>query len=146
MRLNVQSDYALRLLMYLAINKDRLCTISEISAHYRISKNHMMKVAQHLSQSGFLNAVKGRSGGLQLGMTPDRIMIGAVVRVMEADFAIVECFGNRSNKCLITPACRLKKVLREAVEAFLAVLDRFTLADLAGENDMLRKLLETDPA
>lgn len=144
MRLNVQSDYALRLLMYLAINKDRLCTISEISAHYQISKNHMMKIAQHLGQSGFVSAVKGRSGGLQLGMTPDRIVIGGVVRVMESDFAIAECFGNKSNKCLITPACRLKKVLREAVEAFLAVLDRFTLADLAEENDMLRKLLETD--
>lgn len=146
MRLNVQSDYALRLLMYLAVNRDRLCTISEIAAHYEISRNHMMKVAQQLGRSGFVDTVKGRSGGLRLAQEPDQIQIGSVVRRMEGDFAIVECFTGRTNKCLITPACRLTGILSDAVSAFLMVLDQSSIADLTSGNTRLHDLLRSNVA
>jgi len=146
MRLNVQSDYALRLLMFLAVNRDRLCTIAEISAHYDISRNHMMKVAQQLGHIGYVDTVKGRSGGLRLAMEPEQIPIGNVVRRMEGDFAIVECFAGRTNTCLITPACRLNGILAEAVSAFLAVLDQSSIADLTSGNKKLHDLLSSSGA
>lgn len=146
MRLNVQSDFALRLLMYLAVNPDSLCTIAEIAKHYGISKNHLMKVALALSHDGIVESVRGRAGGLRLNQAPDKISIGVVVRGMEGDFAIVECFQEKGGKCLITPACRLKGVMGEAVKAFLAVLDRYTIADLVDENPALSDLLKREAA
>jgi len=142
MRLNVQTDYALRQLMYLAINRDRLCTIREISGHYGISNNHLIKVAYLTGQAGFVATVRGRSGGLALKMAAERIVIGDVVRKMEADFAIAECFqSGNNNRCVITPVCKLKGVLKEAVTAFTAVLDRYTIADLVEGNDGLERAL-----
>ncbi len=146
MRLNVQSDFALRLLMYLAVNPDSLCTIAEIATHYRISKNHLMKVALALSHNGVVESVRGRAGGLRLNRVPGEISVGDVVRKMEADFAIVECFQEDGGKCLITPACRLMGVMGEAVKAFLAVLDRYTIADLVDENPALSDLLKREVA
>ena len=142
MRLNVQTDYALRQLMYLAVNRGRLCTIREVSGHYGISNNHMIKVAYLIGQAGFVATTRGRSGGLALKMAPEQIVIGDVVRKMEADFAIAECFqSGKNNNCVIAPSCRLKSVLKEAVEAFTTVLDRYTIADLVRGNDGLRELL-----
>jgi Rrf2 family nitric oxide-sensitive transcriptional repressor len=141
MRLNLQSDYALRLLMQLAVNPDRLVTIAEVSDRFRISRNHLMKVAHLLGREGFVQTVRGRSGGLRLARPSEEISVGEVVRRMEADFAIVECFPGGGGGCLITPGCRLKGVLREALEAFLSVLDRSTLADLTRKNALLQDLL-----
>ena len=142
MRLNIQSDYALRLLMHLAVNTDTLCTIAEIASHYRISKNHLMKIAQTLGQEGFIETVRGRSGGLRLARRAELIKIGDVVRRMEGDFDIVDCFQENKRTCLIIPACRLKGVLAEAIKAFLAVLDQYTLKDLVADNPDLRGLLK----
>lgn len=146
MRLNLQTDYALRLLMHLAVNTDRLCTIADVAARYDISKNHLMKVAHILGTEGYIKSVRGRSGGLALGRQASDINIGEIVRTMEADLAIVECFQGDGGECLITPACRLKGVLNEAVKAFLAVLDRHTLDDLVRRNAKLRLLLTEDAA
>lgn len=146
MRLNVQSDFALRVLMYLAVNPNSLCTIAEIAAHYEISKNHLMKVALSLSHIGIVESVRGRAGGLRLKQEPGEISIGDVVRKMEGDFAVVECFQQDGGKCLITPACRLMGVMGEAVKAFLMVLDRYTVADLVDENPALRDLLNREVA
>lgn len=146
MRLNVQSDFALRLLMYLAVNPDSLCTIAEIASHYRISKNHLMKVALALTNTGIVESVRGRSGGLRLRRAPAEIFIGDVVRKLEADFAVVECFQPDKGNCLITPACRLIGVMNEAVKAFLAVLDRYTIADLVDGNPALADLLKREVA
>jgi Rrf2 family nitric oxide-sensitive transcriptional repressor len=129
MRLTDFSDYSLRLLMYAAARSDRLITIEETAALYGISRAHLMKVANQLTRAGFLNAVRGRSGGLQLARRPEQIRLGDVLRVTEPDFALVECFrGN--NTCLITPRCRLRGLLQEALTAFSDTLDRYTLADL----------------
>ncbi len=146
MRLNLQTDYALRMLMHLAVNTDRLCTIADIAGRYDVSKNHLMKVAHSLVRDGFVEAVRGRSGGLRLARPAADINVGDIVRQMEADFAIVECFDGGAGDCLITRACRLKSVLNEAVEAFLATLDQYTLEDLVRRNSRLRALLEQEAA
>jgi Rrf2 family nitric oxide-sensitive transcriptional repressor len=128
-RLTSFSDYALRVLMYAAAHKDALITIEETATRYRVSRTHLMKVVNLLTRAGYLKAVRGRSGGLTLGKPPQDIGLGEVVRATEPDFALVECFATGGH-CLITPACRLRGVLGEALQAFNATLDRYTLADL----------------
>lgn len=129
MRLTNFSDYSLRILMYAAARGDRLITIEETATIYGISQAHLMKVANQLVRAGFLRSIRGRSGGLSLARRPEEIGIGAVVRATEPDFALVECFGS-GNRCLISPNCRLRGVLHEALAAFAGTLDRYTLADL----------------
>lgn len=129
MRLTNFSDYALRVLLYAAVRRDELITIEETAKVYGISKAHLMKVANQLTRAGYLKAVRGRSGGLALAMRPNKIRLGDVVRATEPDFAVVECFGS-DNQCRITPRCRLRGVLKEALGAFMSTLDRYTLADL----------------
>lgn len=129
MRLTSFSDYTLRLLMYAAVRKDRLITIEETAEMYGISKAHLMKIANLLTRAGYLRAVRGRSGGLTLAKPPEKIGLGDVIRATEPDFALVECF-NIGNECVITARCRLRGVLREALDSFLDVLDQHTLADL----------------
>ena len=145
MRLNLQSDYALRLLMHLAANPDRLVRIRDVADRFRISHNHLMKVAYLLGREGLIQTVRGRAGGLRLAHKPESIRVGDVVRRMEGDIHIVECFSNEPGGCLISGACRLKGVLHEALDAFLGVLDRYTLADLA-KSPKLRALLHAEAA
>jgi Rrf2 family nitric oxide-sensitive transcriptional repressor len=129
MRLTTFSDYALRVLMYAASQNERLITIEETAKIYGISRAHLMKVVNQLTKAGFLKATRGRTGGLALGKSPKKIRLGDVVRVTEPDFALVECFTPGGN-CLISPRCRLRGVLKEALAAFVATLDSYTLADL----------------
>lgn len=143
MRLNLQSDYALRLLMHLAVNPDQLITISEVAKAFGISKNHLMKVAHIMSREGYIKTVRGRTGGMRLGRTAAGIGVGEVIRHMEADFALVECMPSGADGCGITPACRLKVVINEALESFWAILDQYTIRDLVENNDDLRVLLRS---
>ena len=129
MRLTNFTDFALRLLMYAAAHEDRLITIEEVSEVYKISRAHLMKIANTLTRSGYLKAVRGRSGGLSLAQPPHKVRLGAVVRAMEPDFALVECFA-AGNQCIITRSCRLRGILHEGLDAFNSVLDKYTLADL----------------
>ena len=129
MRLTRFSDYSLRVLMYAATQGERLITIEEVAKTYRISRTHLMKVCNQLTKAGFLRATRGRSGGLTLARPPSEIGIGAVLRLTEPDFALVECFGGGKD-CVIASRCRLQGVLHEALAAFLAAIDRYTLADL----------------
>lgn len=129
MRLTHFSDYALRILMYAAARGENLITIEETAELYGISRAHLMKVANQLTRAGYLKAIRGRSGGLALAKRPDAISLGDVVRATEPDFALVECF-TADNKCLITPRCRLRGALKEALAAFVGTLDGYTLADL----------------
>lgn len=129
MRLTNFSDYALRLLMYAAAREDRLVTIEEAAEVYGISRAHLMKVANHLTRTGYLKAVRGRAGGLTLARPPEQIRLGDVVRETEPDFTLAECFS-ADGRCIITSGCRLRTALREALAAFSTTLDRYTLADL----------------
>ena len=130
MRLTNYSDYALRMLIYVAVHPDKLITIGEVSKAYSISKNHLMKIANELSVAGILETVRGRNGGLRLAKPPSEIRIGTVVRMTESGSALVECFDPATNHCVITRACRLKHILAQALEAFYLRLDEETLADL----------------
>jgi len=131
MRLTTFTDYSLRVLIYLALKGEDNTTIAEISESYGISKNHLMKVVQELSQKGYLEASRGKNGGLHLSTDPASINIGQLVRSTESDLALAECLG-RDNHCVLTPACALQTMFKEALEAFFAVLEGYTLADMLG--------------
>jgi Rrf2 family nitric oxide-sensitive transcriptional repressor len=130
MRLTAYTDYSLRTLMYLALNRDRLVTINDIAELHGISKNHLMKVVHQLGLFGFLETVRGRNGGLRLNKEPEDINIGDVVRHSETDFFMAECFDRENNSCVYAPACTLKSVLSSATAAYLSVLDGVTLLDI----------------
>jgi len=129
MRLTQYTDFSLRVLIYLGLHDDRRCTIREISDAYGISRNHLMKVVQQLAAEGFIESVSGVGGGLTLSGYGYRQSVGRIVRAMEPDFNVVECL-RPGNECVITPACELTVMLAEARNAFLDVLDRYTLADI----------------
>lgn len=141
MRLTSYTDYSLRVLIYLSIrDREELATIQEIADHYNISKNHLMKVVYELGKAGYLVNIRGRNGGLKLARRPEDIRVGDVIRDMEEDFHTVECFDPTKNACIISPACRLKNVLHEALTAYFDVLDRYTLADLVVDKERLKQL------
>jgi Rrf2 family nitric oxide-sensitive transcriptional repressor len=139
MKLTLYTDYALRALMHLAAKPERLASISEISSTYRISHNHLTKVVHDLRKAGFIDAVRGRSGGVRLAQPASEITVGAVVRHTEGGFDLVDC-----SSCVIAPACALTAALHRALAAFMDVLDGYSLADLVEERKSgLRSLLES---
>ncbi|WP_040661486.1 Rrf2 family transcriptional regulator [Nitrococcus mobilis] len=140
MRLTSFTDYSLRVLMYLSLKENELSTISEIAERYAISRNHLMKVVYELGRLGYVETVRGKHGGMRLRHSPASINLGEVVRRTENDMALVECFSSQ-NYCRLTPSCVLHGVLREALQAFLAVLDRYSLADLLEPKQKLANLL-----
>ncbi|KAB2962729.1 Rrf2 family transcriptional regulator [Zoogloea sp.] len=131
MHITQHTDYALRALIYLAANEQRLVTIQEVSERFEVSRSHMMKVVNQLIRNGFVEGVRGKGGGMRLARRPTEIRVGDVVRRMETDLALVECFTDTS-RCLLTSTCRLKGVLNNALEAFFESLDRVTLAEVLG--------------
>ena len=139
MRLKAYTDYALRVLMHLAARPDRLSSTGEMARTYRISHNHLMKVVQDLRKEGFVDSVRGRSGGIRLARPPEDISVGEVVRHTEASFDLVDCAS-----CVIAPACSLTAALHEARRAFMAVLDGYSLESLVADRQRgLRELIET---
>ncbi len=130
MRLTLHTDYALRVLLYLSARREKLVTIREIARSYKISEAHLTKVVHRLGTRGFVETVRGRNGGIRLGRDDRAIVLGDVVRATEPDFQLVECFNPEANQCPILVDCRLSGVLQNARDAFLASLDRHTLADL----------------
>ncbi len=140
MQVTQHTDYALRVLIYVACNEGKLVNISRIAQTYDISKNHLMKVVPSLVKGGFLIGVRGNRGGLKLALPPSEINIGEVFKHTES-LQLIECFGEK-NECHITPSCRLAKIFNGAQNAFLHYLDGFTLEDLI--NDDVRKALAED--
>lgn len=140
MQLTQYTDYSLRVLVFLAA-VDRAATVAEIAERYGISRNHLVKVAHQLGKKGYVATERGRGGGIRLARPPGEINLGSVVRDMEPNFHLVECFNPGGNHCVITPACALMHVLGEANAAFFAVLESRTLADVAGNAGALRRLL-----
>ena len=145
MRLTVYTDYALRLLMYLALKDDGLATIAEVADSYGISKNHLMKVAHQLSVGGYIGTVRGRGGGLRLAKPAEKIGLGEVVRGTEPDIALVPCFSPKDASCAIRSCCALRRALDKARVAFIEVLDGYTLGDLVRSRAPLRALLAIAP-
>ncbi|MDR5899889.1 Rrf2 family transcriptional regulator [Halomonas vilamensis] len=141
MHLTRFTDYSIRVLLFLAVKGEQRATITEIAETFSISRNHLMKIVQELNQKGYLTAIRGKNGGLSLDRPPESITLGDLVRDTEHDMALVECF-REDNACIITPSCRLQPILNEALKAFLAVLDHYTLADLLeGRSSQLSRLM-----
>jgi len=140
MYLTRQADYTIRLLIHLAVQPSGVATIQQIAEHYRVSRNHLMKVANRAVQAGYVEAVRGRAGGLRLRKRAKEINVGQVLRATE-DWTIVECFDPASNRCPIAGGCGLQLVLKEALEAYFTVLDRYSLADVVRRKTLLVQLL-----
>ena len=130
MRLTLHTDYALRVLMYVGVKGNTLSTIPEIVDDFDISRGHIMKVVHHLGRLGYLDTIRGKGGGIRLARKPSQINVGAVVRDMEEELAVLGCLQGSEGYCRIEGCCVLRSALRNATSAFLATLDRYTLADL----------------
>ena len=130
MRLAEYTDYTLRVLMYCAARPHQLVTIGELADYHQVSKNHLMKIVNDLARQGVLETTRGRGGGLRLMKDANEIRVGDVVRASETDFRLVECFDPETNQCSLSPSCRLKGLLDEALQAYFKALDSMTLAEL----------------
>jgi Rrf2 family nitric oxide-sensitive transcriptional repressor len=136
MRLTRYTEYSLRVLLYLGLNRDRLCSVAEIAESYRISRSHLTKVVHALGKHGFIETHRGRNGGLRLAHLPGAISLGQVVRHTEGGLQSPDCAA-----CRLVSACRLTGVLGRAMQAFMQVFDDYTVADLITPGDTLRALL-----
>jgi Rrf2 family nitric oxide-sensitive transcriptional repressor len=141
MKLTGFTDYSLRVLIYLAADRSRRATIAEIATAFGVSEHHMTKVVHSLGRQGWIETTRGKGGGLTLAKRPDAVVIGQVVRDAEGPAMPAECFAPDESRCVIAPCCRLKGVLAEAVQAFHAVLDRYTLADITRNEQALAGIL-----
>jgi Rrf2 family transcriptional regulator, nitric oxide-sensitive transcriptional repressor len=134
MQLSLHADYALRVLVYLGSHPHRVISTHEISDAYGISKHHLVRVVQTLAEHQYVRIQAGRSGGAQLARAPHLMPLGDVIRCAEPNLRLAECFDKESNTCPIASACALKTMLNEALQAFLATLNRYTVADILRED------------
>lgn len=143
MRLTNFTDYTLRTLIYLGTRQDdeRLATIGDIASAFGVSENHLMKVVHHLAKLGHITTTRGKGGGMRLASTPATINIGEVVRGTEEALAVVECFQAGKIDCPIAPACTLRDIFAQAMQAFFEVLDGYTLENLLQNRAELSALL-----
>lgn len=140
MQLTHYTDYGLRVLIFLSIQEnEQRVTISEIAEHFEIPRNHLVKVVHRLGQLKFIHSTRGKNGGIIIGQPSNQIYIGDVVRKMESTLDIVNC--ESPSPCPIKPSCRLKSILHDAGDAFLNVLDQYTIADLQQAPGQLNSLL-----
>lgn len=148
MRITKHTDYALRVLLYLAVRskqgaESEVVPTARIAEAFGISENHLTKVARRLSELGLVTSKRGVGGGLTLALEPTEVSVGAVMRAFDRAEDLIECFDEATDECVISPACGLKAVLGEAQEAFFATLDPVTLAELVHRRRAaLAKLLE----
>ncbi|MBP2078569.1 Rrf2 family transcriptional regulator [Oceanobacillus polygoni] len=142
MQLKKYTDYALRVLIYTGTKpNDELASIKEISEVFNISQHHLGKIVFELNKMGLLETIRGRNGGIRLAKPAAEINVGLLVRSLESDFNLLECFDKGTNHCVITPACTLKHALNKALHAFFKVLDEYTVQDLISNEEELRALM-----
>ena len=143
MQLTLYTDYSLRVLVYLMLMKDKPVTITEIAEYYNVSRNHLVKIVHNLGLLGYISTMRGKGGGMTLAMPPEEINIGDVVRNVEPNFNIVECFSEESPSCKIEPVCKLKRVLHSASQAFLHELDSYTLKDVLAKRNTTKVAIDS---
>lgn len=142
MQLKKYTDYALRVLIFVGMKQEgELASIKEISETYGISHHHLSKIVHELNKEKYIETIRGRYGGIRLAKAAKQINVGEVVRNIEQDFTLLECFDSDKNHCIISPACKLKHALHKALEAFFSVLDTYTLDDLIVNEDELLALM-----
>lgn len=129
MQLTIFTDYGLRSLMYLAAQPAKTCSVREISEHFGVSRNHLVKVVHRLAQLGYVTSSKGKGGGIRLAQPADTLKVGDLVRKLEPNMHLVECFDRVNNTCRVISACDLQHMLHKANRAFLSALNDYTLAD-----------------
>lgn len=145
MQLTSFTDYSLRVLIYAAARPGQRILTTDVATAFGISRHHVVKVVNELQHLGYLSTARGRTGGFMLALAPGQIQLGEVVRRTEGTLALVECFDGTTNTCPLSQACGLKGALREAFDAFLAVLDRYSLADLVAEPRWIARLIAIQP-
>ncbi|CAN5488104.1 Rrf2 family transcriptional regulator [soil metagenome] len=143
MRLTAHTDYGLRLLMLSAQASPGPISIVTVATQLKVSRHHLMKVAQSLTKAGLMETVRGRSGGFRLAKLPEEIGVGDAIRSLEVALGLVECMRSNDSQCPLLPGCRLPQLFREAGDAFFHILDRCTLHDLVKENHQLIQLSES---
>ena len=144
MKLTQYSDLGFRLLMYLAMRRDEIITIQEVSFRFGISNNHLVKISHQLTKTGLIESTRGRNGGVRLGRPPENITLEDVLLATEENFDLVECFGT-NNQCVITDVCKLNGILDDALAAFFSVLRQTSLADLVKNRKSLEGALKSPP-
>lgn len=142
MNLTDHTDIGLRVLILLAVAPRKL-SAKEIARRYDISYSHVQKVVQSLQAAGFVRTRRGRGGGVELDRLAADIRVGEVVRRLEPDLALVECFRPSLSTCLLDGGCLLAHTLARAKSAMLAELDRTTIADIADRSPAVRRLQTT---
>jgi len=141
-QLKKYTDYALRVLIFTGMKSNgELSNIKEISEVFQISQNHLGKIVHELNKLKLIETIRGRNGGFRLAKQPEEINIGLVVRVLESDTNLLECFDKEKNHCVLTPACTLKHVLNKALHSFYKVLEGYTLRDLILNERELKELM-----
>jgi len=141
MKLTKHTDYAFRVLLYIAVKKDKeLSTIKEVTQAFDMSRDHVMKIVQKLSKAGFIYAIRGKQGGIRLGQPADEIIIADIVTLMEVTLIPVNC---EQPMCNIKQGCKLADILFEAQEKYLSHLRQYTLADLIPKNSQTVQLINT---
>lgn len=138
MQLTIFTDYGLRALMYLAARPEKMCSVREVAEHYGISYNHLVKVVHKLSQIGLISSAKGKGGGIKLAVRADTLRLGDLVRMLEPNMDLVECFDKDRNTCRITSSCTLKHYLFDAGKAFIDNLNLHTLEDAVADKSLFK--------
>lgn len=130
MYLSKFTDYSFRALVYLAENKDKLCTVEELAKKLEISEHHLKKIIHKLAKTDLIISMKGRTGGLKLGLDPNEINLGEVVKITEDNLNIAPCFS-KDNCCpYISSECKLKGIMKDSLDAFLYEFSKYTLKDI----------------
>ena len=136
MQLTHYTDYSLRVLVYLALKKNKSVTITEIADYYKISRNHLVKIVNNLANLGYITTHRGKGGGMHLALPAAEINIGEVIRNVEPHFNIVECFAEDHTDCRIEPICKLKQVLQSATRTFLTELEQYSLEEVISNRNI----------
>ncbi|MEM9957657.1 MAG: Rrf2 family transcriptional regulator [Pseudomonadota bacterium] len=144
MHMTLRSNHAMRLLMYCAVNDGRVAPVSDIARACNMSEAHLGKIANALAAGGFVQTLRGRRGGVRLARAPEDLNVGEIIRATELGYCLVECLAAEGNTCPLTEVCKFRSVMSEALEAFLRVLDRYTLADLVNEPGPLRAAMSLE--
>lgn len=130
MQLSKFTDYTFRVLIYMATYQEELCTVEQLATKLEVSEHHLKKVIHKLAKTDYLISIKGRAGGLKLGLPPEEINLGEVLRITEDNLYIVECIKNEMNCNFIKKECKLKGIIQESLHQFIEVFSKYTLQDI----------------
>ncbi|GHA57284.1 protein aau3 [Amylibacter ulvae] len=147
MKLSSYSNFALRSLQMAALHHPALVRVDDVVRVHKLSRAHIVKIVHELGRAGYLETVRGRSGGFRLARSADQIVVGDVLRLTEGSFELVECFNATTNTCPLIGMCRLSDAMQRAMSAFIAVFDALTIADIsANKSQLLERILPLENA